>query len=611
MVLHDAVVAIGRSPLAAWWRVLKAMRHLGWGVVDQAVSSVTNVAMVLYVAHTVGAAQFGAFSLAYVTYSFVLTASRGLSSDPLLVRFSDADLPTWRLAVANCTGTAAAIGLVAGVGVVTAAILLSGTARSAFLALGLTLPVLLLQDSWRFAFFAAGRGSQAFLNDLVWALALLPALISLRAAGARDVFWFVFAWGAAAGVAAAVGLLQARVAPKLPGAWAWLSHHRDLAFRYFAENTSSSFSSQMRSYSLGAIVGLAAVGYVNAAGTLVGPVMVVLMGMTMVGIPEAARILRHSPQRLLVFCLLVSGGLAITAVAWGALLLVALPRGLGTLLLGPIWRPAYPLVLPYTFWVIAACAGCGANVGLHALGAARRSLRAMVLVSVAALAGGLAGAFQGGALGSVRGSALAIWFGAAVWWWQFHAAMREFDMVPVDQRHAEQRQERVPPVSYELPSGHAHVRTPPNRFDFPNLPMTPTPRSTQVTWTVLIDTDWTYYERIRKAYSLYGLPVAFPEYDNERGCVLAGKQVRIGRRSAVCGLEPEIDLAVPTADPAISRLHAVLIAAPDGSWAVLDPGSANGTLLNGRKLAVGDVITLHDGDRINLGAWTVVTVRRG
>jgi pSer/pThr/pTyr-binding forkhead associated (FHA) protein len=57
-------------------------------------------------------------------------------------------------------------------------------------------------------------------------------------------------------------------------------------------------------------------------------------------------------------------------------------------------------------------------------------------------------------------------------------------------------------------------------------------------------------------------------------------------------------------------LHAVLIAAPDRTWTVLDPGSANGTLLNGRKIAIGDMVPLHDGDRINLGAWTVITVRR-
>jgi pSer/pThr/pTyr-binding forkhead associated (FHA) protein len=63
-------------------------------------------------------------------------------------------------------------------------------------------------------------------------------------------------------------------------------------------------------------------------------------------------------------------------------------------------------------------------------------------------------------------------------------------------------------------------------------------------------------------------------------------------------------------DPGVSRLHALLLPASDGSWAVLDPGSANGTLLNGREIAPGDLIPLRDGDRINLGAWTAITLRR-
>jgi pSer/pThr/pTyr-binding forkhead associated (FHA) protein len=110
--------------------------------------------------------------------------------------------------------------------------------------------------------------------------------------------------------------------------------------------------------------------------------------------------------------------------------------------------------------------------------------------------------------------------------------------------------------------------------------------------------------------SSYSLPVVFPEYGKEWRFVLAGQQVSIGRRDAAGGLEPDIDLAATSADPAVSRVHAILMTAPDGSWAVLDPGSANGTLLNGRKLVVGDLVSLHDGDRINLGAWTVITVRR-
>jgi pSer/pThr/pTyr-binding forkhead associated (FHA) protein len=92
---------------------------------------------------------------------------------------------------------------------------------------------------------------------------------------------------------------------------------------------------------------------------------------------------------------------------------------------------------------------------------------------------------------------------------------------------------------------------------------------------------------------------------------LVGKQMRIGRRSAARSLKPEIDLAEPPTDPGVSRLHAVLIATADGTWAVLDPGSANGTLLNGREIPIGDLVPLREGDRINLGAWTAIVVQRG
>ena len=146
----------------------QAGSRLSWGVADQGMSSLTNFAVSIYIARTLGAVQFGAFSLAYVTYGFALQASRGLTTDPLLVRFSGTDLPTWRRAVATCTGAAALTGLATGACVLVAAALLGGPARLAFFALGLTLPGLLLQDSWRFAFFALGRGSQAFLNDTIW-----------------------------------------------------------------------------------------------------------------------------------------------------------------------------------------------------------------------------------------------------------------------------------------------------------------------------------------------------------------------------------------------------------------------------------------------------------
>jgi pSer/pThr/pTyr-binding forkhead associated (FHA) protein len=133
----------------------------------------------------------------------------------------------------------------------------------------------------------------------------------------------------------------------------------------------------------------------------------------------------------------------------------------------------------------------------------------------------------------------------------------------------------------------------------------------QATWTAVVGADRAYYERVQAVTGPEGAAVAFPSYCAERRFQLVGNQMRIGRRSVSRGLSPEIDLTGPPADPGISRLHAVLIAMPDGGWAVLDPGSANGTLVNGSEIGVGDQVLLHDGDRINLGAWTAITVHRG
>jgi O-antigen/teichoic acid export membrane protein len=444
-----------RRTAIPWRTARQAGRRLGWGVADQAVSSITNFAVNIYIARDLGSIQYGAFALAYVTYGFVLNASRGLATDPLMVRFSVTDLPVWRRAVASCTGTAALVGLTAGVFVAGAALLMHGPARLAFLALGLTLPGLMLQDSWRFAFFALGRGSRAFLNDMIWVVVLLPALVLLRVTGHADVFWFVFAWGASATVGAAVGPLQARVVPKLADGLRWLKQQRDLGARYMAEGTAYSASAQLRTYSVGLILGLAALGDLQAASTLMGPIQVLLFGMGLVALPEAARILRSSPQHMRLFCMLLSAGLTLLGLLWGVALLIAMPRGLGEWLLRSLWRPSYPLVLPTTFYIMGLCANVGPGIWLHALAAARRSLRAAVCTSAAYFVGALVGAFMGGALGSIQGAAAGTWIGVGVYWWQLRAALRESRETPAE-TSAETPSETSAGTPAGGPSGHSH-----------------------------------------------------------------------------------------------------------------------------------------------------------
>ena len=140
----------------------------------------------------------------------------------------------------------------------------------------------------------------------------------------------------------------------------------------------------------------------------------------------------------------------------------------------------------------------------------------------------------------------------------------------------------------------------------------PAPAATKpAAWTAMVASDRTYFENVVAAGGPDAAAVEFPGYTTERRFRLAGPEMRIGRRSVSRGLEPEIDLTGPPTDPGISRLHAVLFAEPDGSWTILDPGSENGTLVNGREITAGVRLPLHDGDRIHLGAWTVITIHAG
>lgn len=426
------IVAARRIPAALSWHLIRQVgRRLTWGVADQLMATLTNFLLSIYVARTLGAVDFGAFTLAYVTYGFAINASRGLSIEPLLVRFSGTNLPIWKRATARSTGTALLVGLVTGTCALAAGALVGGATGQAFLALGLTLPGLLLQDGWRYCFFALGRGYHAFINDAVWAAVQIPALVLLKMSGHANVFWYVLAWGLAGAVAAAVAPLQARVMPNLVGATKWLSRHRDLGPRYLVENTGGNAADMLRSYIVTLVLGLAAVGYIQAAGLLMGPFKIIYFGLGLILMPEAARLLRRSPRRLPLFCAAVSTMLGLLGLVYGAVLLVALPRGLGHLVLGRIWLPTYPLVLPAIIALVSGCVTNGALLGLHALGAARRSLRAVIITSVIVIPCAFVGAKSGGTLGTMRYVAAASWLGTLVCWWHFRQAVRESSTVPV------------------------------------------------------------------------------------------------------------------------------------------------------------------------------------
>jgi hypothetical protein len=129
-------------------------------------------------------------------------------------------------------------------------------------------------------------------------------------------------------------------------------------------------------------------------------------------------------------------------------------------------------------------------------------------------------------------------------------------------------------------------------------------------WRLTATSDPAYHARMQASAEPGTNPIPFPAYCPERRFVLTGRQALIGRRSRSRGIEPEVDLTGPPADPAVSHTHALLLIQPGGGWAVVDLDSANGTYVNDDPdpIEANIPVPLADGDRIHVGAWTTLTV---
>lgn len=172
------------------------LRRMGWGIADQALSSLTNFALGIVVARTVDTTVLGAFAFAFLAYAIGLGVNRAIAAQPLVIRYSATEPARWASGVAVAGGVALWVGVPSAFIAVAIAALASDSLREAFLALALVFPGLLYQDTWRYAFFAESRAAFAFLNDLIWTIVLIPALWASLVLWPGSVGGPLLAWAA-------------------------------------------------------------------------------------------------------------------------------------------------------------------------------------------------------------------------------------------------------------------------------------------------------------------------------------------------------------------------------------------------------------------------------
>jgi O-antigen/teichoic acid export membrane protein len=409
---------------------LRIARRVGWGVADQGISSLANFVLGIVVARELGAADFGAYALAFATFSFVISAARGPSTDPLMVRHSGPRSATWHLAVSAASGTSVAFGAVAGAVCVALGLALPSDVGLAFVGVGIWMPGILLQDSYRFAFFSCGQAHRAFLNDLAWGVIQVAAVLFLVSRDLLSPFSALFVFGFTATLAGGLGWWQSRIAPDPRRFRTWLVENKALGGRYLVENVTLGGARQLRLTAVGLVAGLSAVGDIRAAEMLVGPFMILLSGVSQVSVPEARQVLAMRPRALPRFCALLAAVQATLVAVWGVVALVVLPMGLGHLVLGPLWKPAAPLLVPTLLTLMLVCVQNSWQAGVRALGASRRSLSAQLTSGALVLVFGIGGAYLDGARGSCWGLVTATSLGLLMWFWQLRTAVHEHLAVP-------------------------------------------------------------------------------------------------------------------------------------------------------------------------------------
>ncbi|MFI8123160.1 FHA domain-containing protein [Streptomyces albidoflavus] len=142
-------------------------------------------------------------------------------------------------------------------------------------------------------------------------------------------------------------------------------------------------------------------------------------------------------------------------------------------------------------------------------------------------------------------------------------------------------------------------------------PQQPAPAG-PASWSVSVGPDRSYFMAMMQRSGPEANGLNLPAYSPEQRHALVGNQFTIGRRRHSTGDTPDIDLSVPPEDPGVSHQHAMLVQQPDGGWAVVDQNSTNGTTVNGGEDPIQPYVPvpLSDGDRVHVGAWTTITLRR-
>jgi len=380
-----------------------------WSLVDQCLSSGTNFLLLILVIRSTSTSEVGTFSLAYTSFFMALAVIRGFALEPLIVRYASASNDAWKEASSAAVGTALSLAVAIGGVVLAGALLGGGVVGTAFAAVAVMLPGLIVQDSWRQAFFCAGRPQSACLNDLAFLLLQISGYVLLARYAEFTVANLILVWGAAASAAAIIGSIQTRSLPAPAKTWSWYRENRALGPAFAADYIVNRGAEQIAMVAIAGVAGLSALGSVATARAFFAPMTTVQSGLNSFAMPESARMYVSGRVRELRKFSLVYGLLMGSLMLGAGCALFLLPQQLGVALFHDNWAPARQVLIAMTAFSVLNAVALGLWTGLRGMQLAKSTLYGRTAAGVVTLLATVLGAAYGGADGATWG----LTFGAA------------------------------------------------------------------------------------------------------------------------------------------------------------------------------------------------------
>jgi hypothetical protein len=384
-------------------------------MVDQALSSGTQLLLIVLVARGTDAATFGALSVALIAHGFLMGVVRAAIGEVVLLRCR-AEPPSVRREACLGLFLTLVAGVTFGIGLSVAGVVIGGEVGRFLLLVALAAPLVYAQDLLRYVAYGAGQMRHAIVVDGVW-LAVQVALSAVLLAGdAATPTWLVLAWVLGAGAGAVAGGLVQRVRPRPVAVGRWWREERARSGGFLSDFLVSNGLWQGSFLLLSVLIPLDEFGGLRVAFVSLRPLANVLAGVRILTLAHLGG-LRAQPARARRRAAQLALGLAGPAAAYGAGLAL-LPDRWGAELFGETWAEAATLVGILAAGEVLRVGTFAAIDLVKVLGGPMDLVRTRATGGVCVVGGLLLGTAIAGPTGAVVGTALGYALNGIIWWRQ-------------------------------------------------------------------------------------------------------------------------------------------------------------------------------------------------